>query len=509
MSQKSKVVLKSFFVIVLFALSLRAMATYMSPPASGTPPSNDNTMPPINAGSVSQVKSGDFGLTGNFVANSGVFNNGLSVSGSLSSAKYCFTGNTNCITSWPVGGSSQWMTSGSNIYYNIGNVTIGSTLGTDPLTVVTPTTQEGIKIQGSLGVDNVALSLSNTGTGGKTWGLYSTSGGSGAGQGSLAIYDGTTYRMVVNNVGNVGIGTTAPLAKLFVAGGAYNLNSGANNSSYALGAQSIAANDSIYSYGAICAGNSIGNCSGTGVGNWGTIIRGSGITFPDGTVQTTAATASTSHGEQLFLSTDSCLSTGCSFTVPTGVKTVWVTMVGGGGGGGGGSSYNTGGNTGTAGAGGGGGGVIMSQQYDVTGLTSVALTPGTPGTTSGGFGAGGTGTTLPNAYGSNGYPGHGSSFGTLTVSGGGGGTGGCSTACINVISGGASGGFGADAGVSNGGSYAVGATSVGTSGGATMFSSPDGNGYGAGGKGGNAGTSSSTSGVQGSNGKGGFVLVVW
>jgi hypothetical protein len=64
--------------------------------------------------------------------------------------------------------------------------------------------------------------------------------------------------------GNVGIGLTNPGAKLYVAGGGYGSIGGANQSAYAFGAQSIAADASIYSYGAICSGNNWGNCGASG-----------------------------------------------------------------------------------------------------------------------------------------------------------------------------------------------------------------------------------------------------
>lgn len=84
------------------------------------------------------------------------------------------------------------------------------------------------------------------------------------------------------SAGNVGVATSSPLAKLTVGGA----SGYANNVYYDIGADRIAANTSIYSYGRLCAGNSSGNCLGTG----GTVVRNDGIQFPDGTIKTTART---------------------------------------------------------------------------------------------------------------------------------------------------------------------------------------------------------------------------
>lgn len=59
----------------------------------------------------------------------------------------------------------------------------------------------------------------------------------------------------------------------------------ADQTYYDIGAGRIAANESIYSYGSVCAGNSAGNCAGVG----GIVISAANIKFPDGTTQSTAA----------------------------------------------------------------------------------------------------------------------------------------------------------------------------------------------------------------------------
>ena len=111
----------------------------------------------------------------------------------------------------------------------------------------------------------------------------------------------------------------------------------------------------------------------------GTTLGSTGITFNDATTQTTAFTGG--KGTQVITSTQ-------SFTVPTGVTSIWVTLVGGGGGG---QSITY--PTQAQGAGGGAGGAGTKL---VTGLTPGQVITCTIG---GGGGAGGTGgTTSFGAY---------------------------------------------------------------------------------------------------------------
>jgi hypothetical protein len=97
-------------------------------------------------------------------------------------------------------------TSGSNIYYNSGNVGIG-----------TPNTPARLTLAGGeFFVDNGGVSryLAFTQKAGRNYGLYFDYN-----QGSLTTWTDTQPRLTVDNNGNVGIGTTNPSAQLHVQSG--------------------------------------------------------------------------------------------------------------------------------------------------------------------------------------------------------------------------------------------------------------------------------------------------
>lgn len=195
-----------------------------------------------------------------------------------------------------------------------------------------------------------------------------------------------------------------------------------------------------------------------------------------------------------------------TFTAPTGVTEVFVTLIAGGGGGGGRDAPDTHGA-----GGGGGGGSTANYQYTVI--------PGNDYTVT--IGAGGTGGT--NA---NGNDGSASLFGTLPVSGGKGGLKGAAgaggvggkgggqgtdatsdtggTGAAGISSSGGNGATGAKGGGAGGGS--VGGTG-GSGGSGNGDNGDNGTGYGSGGGGGSGGGDSTT--TTGGNGAAGYCLVIW
>jgi hypothetical protein len=119
-------------------------------------------------------------------------------------------------------GASQWITSGSNIYYNGGNVGIGSSSPSDMLDVTGPANAPaGIQVttggtsgwRGFIGINNVA-------TGGRNYQFYSTNDGDGVfGGGKFVINDTTAgentgARLVIDSTGNVLIGARMALANV-------------------------------------------------------------------------------------------------------------------------------------------------------------------------------------------------------------------------------------------------------------------------------------------------------
>ncbi|WP_324814757.1 glycine-rich domain-containing protein [Pseudomonas putida] len=176
-----------------------------------------------------------------------------------------------------------------------------------------------------------------------------------------------------------------------------------------------------------------------------------------------------------------------TWTVPAGVKKVWVTVIGGGGGGGFAPAANS------VGSAGGGGGGLSQRLVDLGGVTSVAVT----------VGAGGTGATVAGDAGGTGGS---SSFGTyLSATGGAGGGG-------NNPNGNAPGSGGRGAGGDYNTSLGAGAPNYGLFGGtgggpgprSTQASTSGGSAADAGG-----GGSGAYSGNAGGNGAPGCVIIHW
>jgi hypothetical protein len=110
--------------------------------------------------------------------------------------------------------TGQWSKNVSDIYFNTGNVGIGTT---------TPAAKLHVYGNGLIqSADSVTLlGLSNTSIGGRRYNLTTTGDADIIGGGRFGIYDSvaSTYRFAINSLGNIGIGTTAPVSKLNIASG--------------------------------------------------------------------------------------------------------------------------------------------------------------------------------------------------------------------------------------------------------------------------------------------------
>jgi len=137
----------------------------------------------------------------------------LDVNGQVNATGYCISG-ANCITSWPSGGTSQWTTSGSTIYYNGGNVGIGTTGPSSQFNI------NSLTNLASVGTLNQQIRLGEP-SGNGNYGLvmgydYLSSVWTGAIQ---AWQNAAGAPLTLNpNGGSVGIGTAAPAQILDVHG---------------------------------------------------------------------------------------------------------------------------------------------------------------------------------------------------------------------------------------------------------------------------------------------------
>ena len=125
----------------------------------------------------------------------------------------------------PVGaGGTQWVTSGSMIYYNAGNVGIGSSNPQYPLDILGYANSGwnggGLRVYAGSGVNESGIHIQNTATSGRDYVIWSTGGASSLGVGNFVIGDatGSIHRLVINSSGNVGIGTANPQVLLDLPG---------------------------------------------------------------------------------------------------------------------------------------------------------------------------------------------------------------------------------------------------------------------------------------------------
>lgn len=153
-----------------------------------------------------------------------------------SSGGFCIAGD--CKTAWSQigGGTSQWTTSGSNIYYNTGNIGLGTTAPGNKLEVIeaNATLGSSIRVLSGSSTAYAGYAIGRTGTEGY-WGIAGAANNYANGTVAGDVVLRSENNLILSNVGaptiylksngNVGVGTLTPTAQLHVVGA----NGPANN----------------------------------------------------------------------------------------------------------------------------------------------------------------------------------------------------------------------------------------------------------------------------------------
>ena len=232
----------AFSAMILSAATAHAWTT---PPAS---PPNSNVSAPINVGATAQTKNGTIGVNGlavfgdsilqassylNWGATSGTSGYGIrDTAGSLEFKNSGGTWQTLQAFVAGLGGTTQWTTSGTSIYYNGGNVGIGSSTPSANLVVAGGQILGGgsssnwgqLNIGGATSINAAGtiysysrICSSNNSGGCDSNGGVVIAGAGGVAAGNVLINAlGNSYFNVSG--GNVGIGTVSPGKKLDVTG---------------------------------------------------------------------------------------------------------------------------------------------------------------------------------------------------------------------------------------------------------------------------------------------------
>ncbi len=159
---------------------------------------NEDVLPGVD-------NSYNIGSSGNFRWRDGYFSGGLSVDGGVTSSQFCLS--DGCQTSWA--GLGLWTANGDDIYYNTGNVGIGTTTPDFLLHLEKATSNPAIVWERGDGATGfVNSTASNVGLGSVS-------------NHEIRFLVGASPKMVIDTDGNLGIGTTTPasLLNLYGSGG--------------------------------------------------------------------------------------------------------------------------------------------------------------------------------------------------------------------------------------------------------------------------------------------------